>query len=41
MAELIKNGTFPYLPVVQSWLCIQLGKTVSEITEAEAKALVQ
>ncbi len=41
MVELIKNGTFPYLPAVQSWLCIQLGKTVSEITEAEAKALVQ
>ena len=39
MIELLKKGTFPYIPSVQSWLAVQLGKPATQVTEAEAKAL--
>lgn len=39
MVELIKNGKFPYIPSVMSWVSVKLGKPASLVTEAEAKAL--
>ena len=41
MLELIKNGTFPYTPPVQSWVSEVLGKPFTQVTEAEAKELVK
>jgi hypothetical protein len=35
--KLIASGKFPYTPVVQSWLSVQLGVPFSQITEAQAK----
>jgi hypothetical protein len=40
MAELINKGTFPYTPAVQSWLSVQVGKPFTQISEAEAKAVI-
>jgi endonuclease/exonuclease/phosphatase family metal-dependent hydrolase len=41
IAMLVQKGTFPYTPAVMSYLAAKLGKKVSEITEADAKAAVQ
>ena len=41
MAGLVKAGTFPYTPAVQSWLSVQLDKPFRQITEADAKSLVK
>ena len=38
---LIRGGTFPYTPAVQSWLSIKLDKPFARVTEAEAQALVK
>jgi hypothetical protein len=40
MAELIKAGTFPYTPAVQSWVSAKLGEPFSRVTEEQVKALV-
>jgi len=37
MAELLKKGTFPYIPSVMCWLSVKLGKPSTQISEAEAK----
>ena len=39
MANLIKNGKFPYIPAVQSWISTKLGIPFSQVTEEQAKAL--
>jgi hypothetical protein len=39
MARLIKGGTFPYTPAVQSWISTQLGIPFSQVTEEQAKSL--
>ena len=41
MAELVRNGKFPYTPAVLSWLSTQLGKPSTQITEDEAKGLLK
>lgn len=41
MARLVKAGTFPYTPAVQSWLSSRLGVPFSQITEEQAKELVK
>ena len=41
MAELVRNGKFPYTPAVLSWLSTKLGKPSSQITEEVAKGLVK
>ena len=40
MAALIKGGTFPYTPSIQSWSSIQLDKPFTQVKEEEVKALV-
>lgn len=40
MIELIKGGTFPYTPIVQSWLSRKLDKKASRITSADIKPLM-
>jgi len=41
MSKLIQGGKFPYTPAIQSWISAQLGLPFSQITEADAKALVK
>ncbi|MFO0798175.1 MAG: hypothetical protein U0804_11925 [Gemmataceae bacterium] len=41
MLALVKAGTFPYTPAVQSWLSVQLGDRFNRITEAQVKELVK
>lgn len=40
MIEMIKAGTFPYTPVVQSWLSRKLDKKASRITSADIQPLM-
>ncbi|MEZ6141253.1 MAG: hypothetical protein R3B84_11845 [Zavarzinella sp.] len=40
LLQLMKAGTFPYTPVIQSWLSAELGKPITQITEADAKEFV-
>jgi hypothetical protein len=37
---LIKGGTFPYIPVVQSWLSEKLDKPFSRIQQADVDKLL-
>ena len=41
MARLVKAGTFPYTPAVQSWLSSRLGRPFTQITEQQVKDLVK
>ncbi len=41
MANLIKTGTYPYTPAIQSWLSTQLELPFRQITEDMAKSLVK
>jgi hypothetical protein len=41
MAELVKNGTFPYTPAVMNWVSLKLGKPASQVKPDEVKALVK
>jgi hypothetical protein len=41
MVELLKKGTFPYIPSVMSWVSEKLGKPSTQVTEAEAKELAK
>lgn len=41
MIEIIKKGQFPYTPVVQSWLSMQLNKPSRLITKEEVDRLLQ
>lgn len=41
MKKLINAGKFPYTPAIQSWISTQLGIPFSQVTEAEAKALLK
>lgn len=41
MLALVKAGTFPYTPAIQSWLSVQLGDRFNRITEAQVKELVK
>jgi hypothetical protein len=38
MKSLIAKGTYPYTPVIMSWLSETLGKPSTQITADEAKA---
>jgi hypothetical protein len=40
MLGLIRAGTFPYTPAVQSWLAVQLDKRFVLVTEDDVKRLV-
>lgn len=40
MKELIKKGTPPYTPAIQSWLSATLGKPSRLITEDDVKGLL-
>ncbi len=40
MVELIKKGTYPYTPVIRSWLSEQLDKPARLITPEEVEQLV-
>ena len=41
MVELIKKGTYPYIPSVQTWVSERLGKPFTQVSEAEAKELAK
>ena len=41
MVELIKKGTFPYTPAIQSWISVQLDTPFTKVTEEQAKALAK
>lgn len=41
MGELIQKGKFPYTPAIQSWISVTIGKPFTQVSEAEAKALVK
>ena len=41
MVELIKKGTFPYIPSVIVWGSVKLGKPSTQVSEAEALALAK
>ena len=41
MLALVKAGTFPYTPAVQSWLSVQLGDRFNRITEEQVKTLLK
>jgi len=38
---LIKDGKFPYTPVVQTWLSDKFNVRFSEVTEEQAKSLLK
>jgi hypothetical protein len=40
VVALIKAGTFPYIPVVQSWLSEKLNKPFSRIQQADVDKLL-
>ena len=40
MLELIRKGTFPYTPAVQSWLSTRLGVPFSQLTADQVRAHV-
>lgn len=41
MHALVKKGTFPYTPAIQSWLSATIGKPFTQIKEEDVKALVK
>jgi hypothetical protein len=41
MLSLIKAGTFPYTPAVQSWISVQLGDRFNRITPEQVQTLVK
>jgi hypothetical protein len=41
MTKLIKAGTFPFTPPIQSWISVKLDKPFTQVTEAEVKELVK
>ena len=41
MLALVKAGTFPFTPAIQSWISVQLGDRFNRITEAQVKELVK
>ena len=41
MLALIKAGTFPYTPAVQSWISVKLDKAFTRVTEADVQALTK
>ena len=41
MVELLKKGTFPYTPSIQSWVSGQIGTPFTQLTEADVKALIK
>jgi hypothetical protein len=41
MAGLIKAGSYPYTPAVQSWISVKLGKPFTQVSEEEAKSLAK
>jgi hypothetical protein len=41
MTQLIKTGTYPYTPAVQSWLSTKFGVRFREVTEEMARSLVK
>lgn len=40
IVEMIKTGTFPYIPVVQSWLSEKLNMPFSSIQQADVDKLL-
>lgn len=41
MVKLVKGGTFPYTPAVQSWLSVKIGLPFTQVTEEQVKELVK
>jgi hypothetical protein len=41
MLALIKAGTFPYTPSIQSWISVQLGDRFNRITPEQVQTLVK
>jgi hypothetical protein len=41
MQSLIKNGKFPYLPSIQSWISTKLGIPFTQVTEEQVKTLLK
>jgi hypothetical protein len=41
MKQLVRTGTFPYTPAIQSWLSVQLGLPFRQVTEELAKSLLK
>lgn len=41
MVLLIKNGKFPYLAAVQSWVSTKLGVPFTQVTEEQVKELTK
>ena len=41
MKGLIKAGTFPYTPAIQSWISIQAGVPFTQVSEEQVKELVK
>jgi len=41
MVELLKKGTFPYIPSIQTWVSEKIGKPFTQVTEAEAQELAK
>jgi len=40
MAELIRKGTFPYIPAVMSWLSVKLGKPSTQIKPEDVQKVI-
>jgi hypothetical protein len=40
IVEMIRKGTFPYTPVVQSWLSLKLDKPMTRIQPADVEKAV-
>lgn len=40
MTALVKKGSFPFTPAIQSWLSVKLNKPFTQITPEEAQKLV-
>jgi hypothetical protein len=41
MLALVKAGTFPYTPAVQSWISVQLGDRFNRITPEQVQTLIK
>ncbi len=40
MVGIIKAGTYPYTPAVQSWISVKLDKPFTQVNEEEVKSLL-
>jgi len=40
MLAAVKKGPYPYIPAVQSWISVKLGRPFTQISEADAKNML-